>query len=96
MKCFSVFDVKANMFGVPFFAVSVGVASRMFADLVVDSRSTIYRYPADFALYEIGDFNETSGLFTSLDRPNHVCNASEFVANPPVALDHFVDVNEMV
>ena len=87
MKCFSVFDTKANMFGVPFFAVSVGVASRLFADLVADNRSTIYRYPADFALYEIGDFNETSGLFTSLDRPNHVCNASEFVANSPVAVD---------
>ena len=41
MKCFSVFDTKANMFGVPFFAVSVGVASRMFADLVADTRSTI-------------------------------------------------------
>ena len=87
MKCFSVFDTKAYVFGVPFFALTVGVASRLFADLVADFQCTVNRYPADFALYEIGDFNETSGLFISLDRPTHVCNASEFVANPPVAVD---------
>ena len=87
MKCFSVFDTKANVFGVPFFALTVGVASRLFADLVADFQSTVNRYPADFALYEMGDFNETSGLFTSLDRPNHVCNASEFVSNPPLAVE---------
>ena len=87
MKCFSIFDSKANVFCEPFFAVSVGVASRMFADLVADSRSTVNRYPADFALYEIGYFNETPGLFTSFDRPSYVCSASEFVANPPLAVD---------
>ena len=52
MKCFSVFDTKANVFGVPFFALTVGVASRLFADLVADFQSTVNRYPADFALYK--------------------------------------------
>ena len=31
MRCFSVFDTKANVFGVPFFALTVGVASRSAA-----------------------------------------------------------------
>ena len=87
MKCFSVFDTKANVFGVPFFALTVGVASRLFAELVADFQSTVNRYPADFSLYEIGDFNETSGLFIALDRPNHVCNACEFVSNSPLAVE---------
>ena len=50
MKCFSVFDTKANVFGVPFFALTVGVASRLFADLVADFQSTVNRYPADFSV----------------------------------------------
>ena len=84
MKCFSIYDCKADVYNVPFFSVSSGVASRMFFDLVSDSRSTIHAHPSDFTLYEIGDFDEKPGLVISYDKPHLVCSASEFIANCPV------------
>lgn len=84
MKCFSIYDCKADVFNVPFFALSAGVASRMVCDLVSDDRSTIHAHPEDFTLYEIGDFNEKPGLVVSYDKPNFICTASEFVINRPV------------
>lgn len=84
MFCYSIYDRKANCYNIPFFAQTDGVAVRNFQDLVSDSRSTVYRYPDDFSLYKVGEFNETSGALITLDAPSHISNASEFVvAFPP-------------
>ena len=80
MKCFSIYDCKAYVFNVPFFSVSSGVASRMFFDLVSDSGSIIHAHPSDFTLYEIGDFDEKSGLVISYDKPDFVCSAGDLAA----------------
>lgn len=80
MFCYSIYDRKANCYNTPFFSQTDGVAVRNFQDLVSDTRSTVYRYPDDFSLYKVGEFNETSGALIPLDAPSHISNASEFVA----------------
>ena len=86
MLAFSVFDKKAVSFNTPFFVQTKGVAMRSFADLVADKRTTVAQHPEDFALYEVGNFDETGGVL--LHRVNDVgdalpplfiCEALDFV-----------------
>lgn len=61
MKAYSIFDKKAGTYSQPFFCVSQGVAIRQLMDLVRDSRTTVSEYPDDFALYQVGDFDDVTG-----------------------------------
>lgn len=67
LKVFSVFDVKADAFQTPFFAPTAGLAVRMFKDLTNDERSTVSRYPADFKLVQVGEFNDQNGALLATD-----------------------------
>jgi len=77
---FAVNDVKANAFSAPFFTSTKGLAVRMFSDLAKDSRSSLSKYPDDFKLYLIGEFNDASGAVDS-HKPEFICSGSEFVSN---------------
>lgn len=60
-KVFAIYDVKAELYGVPFFMPARGQAIRAFMDLVNDGQSQISRYPGDFKLVQIGTFDDLSG-----------------------------------
>lgn len=66
MKLYSIFDAKANTFCAPFECVSNGVAIRQLMDLVSDAKTTVSKYPEDFSLYFVGDFDTDSGALLPL------------------------------
>lgn len=55
---FSVFDIKAAVYGTPFFMPREAAAIRAFGDLVNDERSTVSKHPEDYVLFHIGDFED--------------------------------------
>lgn len=59
----SVRDVKSEAYGRPFFVNSVGVAIRSFDDEVnrAAEDNIMYHHPADFALFQIGTFDDSDG-----------------------------------
>lgn len=61
---FSVFDLKSGLYGRPFVAAATGVAIRQFTDEVnrSEAENLLYHHPADFDLYHVGNFDETTGL----------------------------------
>lgn len=59
----SVFDKKAESWSFPVQADNKLTAIRMFADLVSDNRTLVGQHPEDFDLYELGEFDVTSGGF---------------------------------
>lgn len=63
---FSVYDVKADIYNVPFFAPTVGVALRNFGDLAKDPQSFISRHPQDYKLVEVGEYDDQVGLLTPM------------------------------
>jgi hypothetical protein len=64
-------DRAADAFGRPMFVPSVGVAIRSFSDEVnrKDAENQLYNHPDDFDLYELGEFDDNTGLFTLHDQP---------------------------
>lgn len=60
-KVFSVYDNKAEAFLQPFFADTTGVALRSIGDAIADSSHPFGKYTADFTLFCLGTFNDSTG-----------------------------------
>lgn len=80
-KVFAVFDSKACAYMAPFFLPSKGLAIRAFVDLATRPDSTVTKYPADFTLFELGEFEDSTGIIKALPAPISIGNALEFVAS---------------
>ena len=65
-KIFSVYDSKAEVFGKPFFSGTKGLALRSFTEISNDSASEIGKYPADFTLFELGEYDDSNGSFGNI------------------------------
>lgn len=61
LKVFCCYDSKAEAYMQPFFMNSRGEAIRSWIDVVNDGKSAISRYPTDFTLFEIGEFDDSTG-----------------------------------
>jgi len=64
-------DRAADAFGRPMFVPSTGVAIRSFSDEINrnNADNQLYNHPDDFDLYELGQFDDNTGLFTLHDQP---------------------------
>lgn len=80
LRVFSIFDVKVGAYMQPFFLRTVGEAERAFEGLLLDGNSMISRHPADFTLFEIGQFDEARGALQAHETPRSVITALEMRA----------------
>lgn len=64
-KAFCIKDVKTGIHGLPFFSPTLESGKRLFAELVSDGQSLPARYPEDFFLMEIGEFDDGTGMLTA-------------------------------
>lgn len=60
---FTIYDDKAKAYLPPFFLPEVGQAIRTFADCVNDPKGehAFSRHPADYTLFLVGEFDQSSG-----------------------------------
>lgn len=79
IKVFSIRDTKSEAFQRPFFDVSTGSAIRAFTQLVNsgDTEQLVALCPEDFALFEIGEFDDSTGALIPLQQPHRLANAFE-------------------
>lgn len=75
LKAFSVRDSKVGAYNTPWFQKSIGEAERSFNELVKDEKSMVSKYPDDYDLYFIGDYDDQTGVFSPLDTPQHIMKA---------------------
>jgi hypothetical protein len=64
-------DRAADAFGRPMFVPSAGVAIRSFSDEINrnNADNQLFNHPDDFDLYELGEFDDNSGLFALHEQP---------------------------
>lgn len=72
-------DVKASAFLQPFVTNSLGTGMRLFGDSCADVKSVFNKHPEDFMLFEIGDYDDETGLLSPVVPPKLVCSATDFV-----------------
>lgn len=63
LRCFTIYDSKAELYLPPFYFTTIGQAIRAFTNTVNTGDTEINRHPADFTLFDIGTFDNCTGLF---------------------------------
>ncbi|QXP08272.1 MAG: nonstructural protein [Arizlama microvirus] len=76
------YDAKTESYGVPFFRDFTANAIREWSEVAstkTDKQNQIAKFPADFTLFEIGSFEQTTGTLVMLDTKYSLGLASEHV-----------------
>jgi len=60
-KLFSVYDSKSMVYDQPWLAPNKGAAMRAVLDVLKDPNHHFTKWPADFTLFEIGEWDELTG-----------------------------------
>lgn len=81
LQAYSIHDQKSGKFHLPIYKHTHGEAEREFKSIVNDDKSTLNKYPTDFDLYHIGEYDDNSGKFAPLDTPYHLVKAIQLVEN---------------
>jgi hypothetical protein len=78
-KAYSIYDSKVGSYMQPFFVRSKGEAIRMVMNELTREDSNLTKYPADFTLFEIGEYDDSNGnLSTPEVGPTNVGVLIEF------------------
>lgn len=70
-------DQKAGVYNTPFFQATMPEAQRNFHKLVNDKQSLPSLYPEDFDLYQIGTYDQNTGLVSTFETPKHIAKATQ-------------------
>lgn len=97
VKIFSVYDCKAGVFNNPFYLPTNGVAIRSFGQIVSDPSTEINKFPDDFILYELGEYENTVPDFRMHPSPIQVIRANDplFHNSKVVSLSNGVDSEQV-
>jgi hypothetical protein len=72
IQLYSVFDRKAKVYNTPMFLVNDQVALRVFHSMVFDKDTMVSRYPEDYILYRVGEFNTLDGIVKGSCYPEEI------------------------
>nr|WAE43593.1 MAG: nonstructural protein [Microviridae sp.] len=78
MRIFTVHDSKAEAHLPPFYMKTKAEAMRAFESTVQDKESQFHKYPSDFTLLELGEFDEISASICTHAKPLILANAAEY------------------
>lgn len=85
LEIFSVYDSKVEAYLQPFFLRAKGEAVRAFEETVNDPATKFNKYPADYTLFRVGQYDDRTGTVTKLDVYENLGNAVTFKKAPPAA-----------
>lgn len=76
---FTIYDEKAEQFLPPFVLPQTNMAKRTFADCVADPKHAFSRNPADYTLFEVGEFNADTGHVVGREAKTSLGNGVEYL-----------------
>lgn len=74
---FAIYDNKASFFMSPWPCRNVGIARREFAQACANPEAPMGKFPSDYVLYEIGEYNDNDAIVKSFTPPVRVCDGVE-------------------
>lgn len=61
LNVYTIYDSKAEAYLRPFFAPTKGLAIRSVSDAVNNPQENLHKYAADYTLFEVGIFDDSTG-----------------------------------
>jgi len=77
-KIYCIYDNKVASFGVPFFAPLREVAYRLMRRGVANQALDVAQFPSDFALFEMGEYDDATGSFHPEISPQNLGPLTQF------------------
>ena len=79
------FDRKAMVFGSPMVFVNIEIAKRMAVSLMANrgDGSDLEKYPQDFDLFYMGEYDTETGRITVLDSPRFLFTFGDLIERRP-------------
>lgn len=97
-KIYAIYDTQAKAHLQPFFAATDGIAIRSVQAALDDKNSNFAKYPQDFTLYNLGSFDDQTGIISAKD-PELVISFNQLadtaIANRTVNVDE-VDIDDII
>lgn len=78
LKVFSVYDMVSKAFMAPWYAVNRGMAGRSMTEAMKDANSNLSKYPQDHILFELGEFDDSTGQILVHAQPERLGLAADF------------------
>jgi len=75
-KIYAIRDGKGEYYNQPFFLNTHGEAERTLLELRKDEKSMIHKYPEDYDLYHLGEYDDQTGQIAGLATPSHILKAT--------------------
>jgi len=75
---YSIYDEKAKLFSPPFFVKNVMLAVRSVNGAATEPTSQLAKFPNDYSLYRICNFNEESGDVENAS-PAHIVSIQQII-----------------
>lgn len=79
LKMVSVYDIKAQAFLSPQTVRTTAEGCRLFENACADQNSNFFRFPSDFVLYELAEWDELTGSIYPYEKPQTLATASDYV-----------------
>ena len=80
---YAIYDSGVSTWLKPVYAKNNGEILRSFTEICNDSQSQFFKHPSDYTLFELGTFDDDSGVFTLHKVPNRLVMAQDLF-RPPV------------
>ena len=77
MRLYSVFDIKPKIYYPPNACHNVGDALRFYNNMFQREGSNFNRYPEDYQVFELGAFDDSTGMIEMLQNPTMIIRADE-------------------
>lgn len=77
-RLYAIHDAKIEAFNSPFTMHTVGEALRGFVEVVNDPSTQFCKHPEDFTLFELGEYEESSGTISPYATPKPIGKAIEY------------------
>lgn len=78
ITAYSMFDKKNNSWSIPMFFKTPTDLTRSLQMEIKNPKSVFGEFAADFAVYDVGYFDQRKGTFTKCDIPEYVAELIEF------------------
>ena len=79
LKMFSIYDSKAEAYVQPWYEVNRGVALRNFMAAVKDPQTAFHRFPGDYTLFEIGEWDPSKGTVFMYEHRENLGTAIQYL-----------------
>lgn len=78
LKVFAIHDQAAEAYLQPFFMQTRGQAIRALTDTMKDESTTFNKHPQDYTLFEVGEYDDSTGSLIPHDRNVSLGNLVEY------------------